>query len=107
MDKRELRKKYEEEDSMGKELLREKLVFCKFADRYDFENYFRIGELEDSELMCLADFLYQHECFLMLLGIMNRYKERFALADASLLRELEPDNALMERVSRIDILTDI
>ena len=44
MDKKELQKKYEEQDSTGRELLLEKLAFCKFADRYDFENYFRISE---------------------------------------------------------------
>lgn len=106
MDKKELQKKYEEQDGTGRELLLEKLAFCKFADRYDFENYFRIGELKDSELLCLASFLYHYECFLMLLDIMNHYKERFIFADTSLLREFEPDDALMERLSRVGILAD-
>ena len=107
MDKKELRKRYEKQDDMGKALLLEKLAFCKFADRYDFENYFKIGELKNSELLCLASFLYNHECFLMLMDIMNHYKERFIFADNSFLWEFEPDNTLMERISRIDILTDI
>lgn len=107
MDKKELQKKYEEQDSTGRELLLEKLVFCKFADRYDFENYFRIDELNDSELLCLASFLYQQDCFLMLLEMLERYKEKFVLADSSLLRELEPDDALMERLSRIGVLSDV
>ena len=107
MDKKELRKRYEEQDGMGKALLLEKLAFCKFADRYDFENYFRIEELKDSELLCLVGFLYHHECYLMLMDIMNNYKEKFIFADTSLLREFEPDNTLMERISRIDILTDV
>ena len=107
MDKKELQKKYEEQDSAGRELLLEKLVFCKFADRYDFENYFRIDELNDSELLCLASFLYQQDCFLMLLEMLERYKEKFVLADSSLLRELEPDDALMERLSRIGVLSDV
>ncbi len=107
MDKKELRKRYEKQDDMGKALLLEKLAFCKFADHYDFENYFRIGELKNSELLCLASFFYNHECFLMLMDIMNHYKERFIYADTSLLREFEPDNTLMERISRIDILTDV
>lgn len=107
MDKKELRKRYEELDSMGKALLLEKLAFCKFADKYDFENYFRIGELRDSELLCLASFLYHKECFLMLSDMMNRYKERFIFSDTSILREFEPDDTLMERISRIDILKDV
>ena len=106
MDKKELQKKYEEQDSAGRELLLEKLAFCKFADRYDFENYFRIDELSDSELLCLASFLYQQDCFLMLLDMMNRYKERFILADSSQLQEFEPEDALMERLSRIGVLAD-
>ena len=107
MDKKELRERYEKLDGMGKALLLEKLAFCKFADRYDFENYFRIEELKDSELLCLVSFLYHHECYLMLMDIMNKYKEKFIFADTSLLREFEPDNTLMERISRIDILTDV
>ena len=107
MDKKELRERYEKLDGMGKALLLEKLAFCKFADRYDFENYFRIEELKDSELLCLVSFLYHHDCYLMLMDIMNNYKEKFIFADTSLLREFEPDNTLMERISRIDILTDV
>ena len=107
MDKKELQKKYEEQDSTGRELLLEKLAFCKFADNYDFENYFRIDELSDSELLCLASFLYQQDCFLMLMEMLERYKEKFVLADSSLLRELEPDDALMERLSRIGVLSDV
>ena len=84
-----------------------KLAFCKFADNYDFENYFRIGELSDSELLCLASFLYQQDCFLMLMDMLERHKEKFVLADSSLLRELEPDDALMERLSRIGVLSDV
>lgn len=107
MEKKELQKKYEEQDSLGKELLLEKLAFCKFADRYDFENYFRINELNDSELLCLSSFLYQQDCFLMLMDMLNRYKERFILADSSLLREFELDDTLMERLSRIGVLSDV
>ena len=107
MDKKELRKRYEELDGMGKALLLEKLAFCKFADHYDFENYFRAGELKDSELLCLASFLYHHECFMMLMDIMNQYKERFIFADTSLLREFEPDETFMERMARLDILPGV
>ena len=107
MGKNELRKRYEELDGMGKALLLEKLAFCKFADHYDFENYFRAGELKDSELLCLAGFLYHHECFLMLMDMLERHKEKFVLADSSLLRELELDDALMERLSRIGVLSDV
>ncbi len=107
MDRKKLREIYEEQDGVGKELLLEKVAFCKFADQYDFENYFRIGELKDSELLCLASLLYHQECFLMLLDVMSRYKERFIFADTSILREFEPDDTLMERFSRIGILEGV
>ena len=47
-----------------------KLAFCKFVDYYNFENYFRIGELNDSELLCLASFLYHKECYLILMDML-------------------------------------
>ena len=107
MDKKELQKKYEEQDSTDRELLLEKLAFCKFADNYDFENYFRIGELSDSELLCLASFLYHQECYLMLMDMMSHHKARFIFADTSLLRDFEPDDTLMERLSRVGFLADV
>ncbi len=106
MYKKELKKIYNEQDSAGKALMLEKLAFCKFADCYDFENYFRIGELRDSELFCLVSFLYHHDCFLMIRDIMNQYKEKFIFADTSLLRELELDDDLTGRLSRIGILQE-
>lgn len=107
MDKRELRELYEEQDAFGKAMLLEKLAFCKYADPCDFENYFRIGALKDSELLYLVSFLVHHNCFQMLAGIMNRYKEKFIFPDTSLLREFEPDDTLVERISRIESLTDM
>ena len=90
---------------MGKALLLEKLTFCKFADDFDFENYFRIKELTESELLCLASFFHYHECYLMLLDVMNHHKEKFAFTEDSLLQELEVDDVFMERISRIDALS--
>ena len=43
----------------------------------------------------------------MLMDMMNRYKERFILADSSQLQEFEPEDALMERLSRIGVLSDV
>ena len=101
MDKKELQKSYDKLDRVVKALLLEKLAFCKFADQNDYENYFRIKELKDSELLCLTSCLYHHGCFLLLLSIMSRYEERFIFTDSSPLQEFEPDDALMERLSRV------
>ena len=43
----------------------------------------------------------------MLMDMLERHKEKFVLADSSLLRELELDDALMERLSRIGVLSDV
>lgn len=42
----------------------------------------------------------------MMLEIMNRYRERLVFSDTSLLRELELEDTLAERISRIGVLTD-
>lgn len=107
MHKKELRETNELQERIKKTMLLEKLTFCKYADCYDFNNYFRIGDLKESELLCLVSFLYHKECFQMLLDIMNRYRERFIFPDTTLLQEFEPDEILMERISRIGILADV
>lgn len=83
-------------------LLLEKLVFAQFADDYDFDNYFRIEELEESELFCLVSFLYDRDCFLMMLDIMNRYKERFVSHDESFIEEIDFTSRYVSRLERLE-----
>lgn len=90
-------KKFLSQDE-DKDILLEKLVFCQFADKYDFENYFRIKELEEGELFRLISFLYHQDCFLMLLDIMNRYKERFVSHNTSFLKELDFSEQFISRL---------
>ena len=87
-------------------LLLENLVFCKLSDKYDFENYFRIGELRDSELLCLISFLYHQDCFYMMMDIMNRYRERFVSYDEFLLEELDFSEELTARMERLNNLAE-
>lgn len=94
------------QSNQEKALLLEKLVFCKLSDKYDFENYFRIGELRDSELLCLISFLYHQDCFLMMLDIMDRYRERFVFYDESLLKELDFSEELIARMERLNSLAE-
>ncbi len=102
MDKKQFLQRLISQTNENKDLLLEKLVFCKFSDEYDFENYFRIGELEESELFCLVSFLYHQDCFLMMLDIMNRYKERFISHDESLLREMDFSKQFISRVAKLE-----
>ncbi len=87
-----------------KSMLLEKLTFCKFADDYDFENYFRIEELNESELLCLISFLHHQDCFFMIRDIMNRYKDKFNLQDESILEELDFSEQFNARLARMDAI---
>ena len=77
MEKEQILQQLFSQTKEDKDILLEQLVFCKFANEYDFENYFRIGKLKESDLFCLISFLYHQDCFLMMLDIMNRYRDRF------------------------------
>ena len=62
---------------------------------------FRIGKLKESDLFCLISFLYHQDCFLMMLDIMNRYRDRFVSHDESLLKELDFSEQFMSRIEKI------
>lgn len=102
MEKEQILQRLFSQTKEDKEILLEQLVFCKFADEYDFENYFRIGELKESDLFCLISFLYHQDCFLMMLDIMNRYRDRFVSHDESLLRELDFSEQFISRIARLE-----
>lgn len=43
MEKEQILQQLFSQTKEDKDILLEQLVFCKFANEYDFENYFRIG----------------------------------------------------------------
>lgn len=102
MDKEQILQRLFSQTKEDKDILLEQLVFCKFADEYDFENYFRIGKLRESDLFCLISFLYHQDCFLMMMDIMNRYRDRFVSHDESLLRELDFSEQFISRIARLE-----
>ena len=63
MEKEQILQQLFSQTKEDKDILLEQLVFCKFANEYDFENYFRIGKLKESDLFCLISFLYHQDCF--------------------------------------------
>ena len=69
MEKEQILQQLFSQTKEDKDILLEQLVFCKFANEYDFENYFRIGKLKESDLFCLISFLYHQDCFLMMLTL--------------------------------------
>ena len=101
MEKEQILQQLFSQTKEDKDILLEQLVFCKFANEYDFENYFRIGKLKESDLFCLISFLYHQDCFLMMLDIMNRYRDRFVSHDESLLKELDFSEQFMSRIEKI------
>lgn len=104
MEKEKMLQKLDLLTNEEKSLMLEKITFCKLADDFDFENYFRIGELDESGLICLISFLHHQDCYLMMLDVMNRYKQRFALQDESILGELSFSKQFISRLERMDVL---
>lgn len=49
MEKEQILQQLFSQTKEDKDILLEQLVFCKFANEYDFENYFRIGKLKESD----------------------------------------------------------
>lgn len=101
MDKEEFLQKFYDKDRDEKNLFLEYLVFCQFADDHDFENYFRIEELEEGELFCLIGFLYHQDCFLMMLEIMNRHKQRFVSHSVLYLDEIVFSEQFTSRLEKM------
>lgn len=104
MEKEQMLQRIQSPANEDKNILLEKLAFCRFANDYDFENYFRIEELSESELLCLISLLYYQDCFLLMQDIMSRYKERFNLQDESILEGLDFSEQFNERLARMDAI---
>lgn len=102
MDKEQMLERFYLQDDEGKDMLLEKLIFCQFSDEHDFENYFRLDELNEGELFCLISFLYKQDCFLMLFDIMEKYRERLISYDVSTIKEMEFSEEFIERFKRLD-----
>lgn len=102
MNKKEIIKKLNVDNKKDKEKVLEKITFCHFADDWDFENYFKLDVIKESEFFCLISFLYQQDCFLMILDIMNRYQERFLFLDSVSLDEIDFSERFYLRLERLE-----
>ena len=105
MDKEKIMQSYAAQDYDKKNIFLERLIFCQFADEHNFENYFRIKELEESELFGLISFLYHQDCFLMMLEIMNEHTERFISHNEMTLERLNISKQFISRLERIGCLS--
>lgn len=84
----------------------EKITFCSFADDWEFKNYFRLDELEESELDSLVSFLYQQDCYLMMLDVLNRYRERFTSQGVSLFDEVDFSDRFWSKLKKMESLAE-
>ena len=82
-------------------ILLEKMVFAYFADDCAIESYLNIENLELSELFTLLNVLYSKECFLMILDIMSRYRERFIFHNVSVLDEFNVNPQFISRLEKL------
>lgn len=82
-------------------ILLEKMVFAYFADDCAIESYLNIENLELSELFTLLTVLYSKECFLMILDIMSRYRERFIFHNVSVLDEFNVNPQFISRLEKL------
>lgn len=102
MDKEEVLREFYIQDKKEKEMMLEKFVFCHFSSEKDFENYFRIDELEEGELFRLISFLYHQDCFLMIMDIISRHKSRFLSHRDSFLGEISFSKRFYSRLERLN-----
>ncbi len=82
-------------------MLLEKLVFAYFADDCDIDSYINIEHLDLKEMFNLLRVLYSKACFLMILDIMSRYRERFIFHDMSVLDEFGADPRFIPRLEKL------
>lgn len=104
MNKKILMQSYVAQDDDKKNIFLENLIFCQYADEHYFENYFRIEELEESELFELISFLYHQDCFLMMSEIMNKHKERFITFGEVTLEQVDISEQFISRLKRMKCL---
>lgn len=105
MDKEKLKQSYATQDHNKKSIFLEKVIFCQYADELNFKNYFRIEELEESELFDLISCLYHQDCFLMILEVISEHKERFISHNEITLERLNISEQFISRLKRIGCLS--
>lgn len=89
------------QDTQEKLLLSEYMVFCQYADTFDFNNYFRLDELSECELFSIFDFLYHEDCFLMLQNLLNKYNDKLLYSENAGMNDVELRNDFDARLEKL------
>lgn len=79
----------------------EYILFCNFASEIEFNNYFRIEEIEDSEFFKLVDCLYNHNCYNLLYRLLRNNRERIVTnPNINILKDIDFRSDIDKRMER-------
>ena len=79
----------------------EYILFCNFAPEKEFNNYFNIKEINDSEFFNLVDFLYNQNCYNLLYRILRDNRERITTnPDINALKNIDFHSGIDKRMER-------
>lgn len=84
-----------------KTLYQEYITFCNYAPKEDFDNFFRVKELEECDFLSLVDFFYTNYCYNMLYRLFRDNRERLTMPDIRAVEEIKISDDLDERMQRL------
>ena len=82
------------------------IVICEYMDSDDFNNLFRLEELNEGEFYSIVDFLCQQECYITLFMLIARHLKRFQKEDISFLDDITLSDYFEERIEKLKGFTD-
>ena len=79
----------------------EYILFCNFASEKEFNNYFNVKNINDSEFFELIDFLYQHNCYNLLYRLLRDNRERITTnPNINALKNINLHSSIDKRMER-------
>ena len=104
MTKEQLMMKYKLTSDEMKNDFVEWVTICNYMDEQDFNNLFRLVELNEEEFFRIIDFLLKQECFNILFMLMARHMNRFNHEDWGPIQNIG-ENTIM-RLNRLKEFVD-
>ncbi len=86
-----------------KQLFQEYITFCNYAPQEDFDNYFRVKEISESDFLSLVDFFYTNYCYNMLFRLFRDNRERLIMLDIESVKEIKIRDDLEQRMERLSM----
>lgn len=82
------------------------VIICNYMDNEDFNNLFRLEELNEGEFFSIIDFLCKQECYMTLFMIIARHLKRFQSEDISFIQDTELIDNIEERFEKLKEFKD-